>query len=394
MLSKKPFFYYLFIQAAIWVSIWARGWTKTWLALGIPSPESPFGDMRAVQASVASARRGLNPQVANGSFAKMDYPKIWIEIAKFLHLDSNVNFYAFVGLYEIAFTLFCALILWRYSSYYILSLCLSTSVLLGIERGNNDLFAFDLLGAVAFVGIPIFFGCVIFASILKIYPFSALAVIPFGGFRMSQTKTLSASFITLLTLISWIKQIPTISRGNSATSGGHLTYGILVISKLTKNWTLLSRFALFLLISAILVLLLSVIVSKFNFDPIFQTDKESELLFLTGAVIFISTFLATENWDYRLIYLIMCAPFLLKLENKLLRIIVFGTLIITMNSILIIKIVPTVYLRNLIEMGTKLMAFNEVLFLTLVIVFPNFVAASNRTMKKCFASLARRHGLT
>lgn len=63
------------------------------------------------------------------------------------------------------------------------------------------------------------------------------------------------------------------------------------------------------------------------------TDSE-ERLFLIGGCVYIGTFIIASNWDYRLIFLLLCVPLLMKLEVKSLRYGLGVLLIFAMNYML------------------------------------------------------------
>ena len=90
---------YLAIFTLAWLflgmAILHNGWLDTWKTLHIPSMVPPFADMRTVQGSILSDQLGLDPQISNPGdpWARtLDYPKIWLGIAKFFQLNNETNF--------------------------------------------------------------------------------------------------------------------------------------------------------------------------------------------------------------------------------------------------------------------------------------------------------------
>ncbi len=137
--------------------------------------------MRTVQGAILSDKQGLDPQISNPGdpWARaMDYPKIWLWIAKLFQLNNETNYIVFVGIYVLAYLVSCFLLLRNFPSVYLLLAIFSWPSLLAVERGNNDLLAFVLLLA----GIALSQGyfraiSILLATVLKVFPvFSVVAL--------------------------------------------------------------------------------------------------------------------------------------------------------------------------------------------------------------------------
>ncbi len=152
-IDAKKVFLTIFILAciAIGASILLNGWFTTWETLQVPPPLSPpFFDMRTVQGALLSDKLGFDPQVTNPGdpgYRALDYPKIWIGVAKLFQLDKETNLILFVCVYILAYLVCCFLLLRNSPSFYLLLAIFSGSSLLAVERGNNDLLLFALLFA-------------------------------------------------------------------------------------------------------------------------------------------------------------------------------------------------------------------------------------------------------
>ena len=130
--------------------------------------------MRTVQGSVKSEELGFDPQVKNPGdpwYRSMNYPKIWIWIAKLIRLNNEINYVVFICAYILAYLICCFFILRITPSLYVLLAVFSGASLLAVERGNNDLLAFVII----FMGIYFsqnYFRAfsILLATILKVYP--------------------------------------------------------------------------------------------------------------------------------------------------------------------------------------------------------------------------------
>ena len=171
---------YLFLYFGGWITVLilvlARGWEKTWRLLHVSTLSPPFADLRTVQGALKSLEYGLNPQISNPGdpwSRVMNYPRIWVEIARILQLQIEFNYVVFVLTLILLYLTCCFFLLKRYPSPWILVLVFSGSSLFAIERGNSDLLIFSLLYGSAIA--PIYAGAflIFVGTALKIYPFLA-----------------------------------------------------------------------------------------------------------------------------------------------------------------------------------------------------------------------------
>jgi hypothetical protein len=54
---------------------------------------------------------------------------------------------------------------------------------------------------------------------------------------------------------------------------------------------------------------------------------------LIGAYVYVGTFILSSNWDYRLIFLILCVPYVMSANDRYLRILISLSLIIAFNQL-------------------------------------------------------------
>jgi hypothetical protein len=181
MVRRTPFLLYLAVAIAVVCSIGSFGWVRTWSSLTVPSMYPPFGDMRIIQAAIISLERGYDPRVNDiGDHWGRAYniPSPWIEIGKALHFENEGRFVAIAAMATLFFVGICAYLLFRFPSFGLLASVVSTSTLVGVERGNVDLILFSLLLPAAlwlpksWSPIPILAG-----ALLKLYPVFAIAAL-------------------------------------------------------------------------------------------------------------------------------------------------------------------------------------------------------------------------
>ena len=309
---------FILIILSIGGAILKNGWTNTWNMLFIPSLSPIFADMRTVQGSIKSEELGFDPQVKNPGdpwYRSMNYPKIWIWIAKLVQFDNETNYIVFICAYILAYLICCFFILRISPSLYVLLVVFSGASLLAVERGNNDLLAFVIL----FIGIYFsqnYFRAfsILLATILKVYP--VLLVFIF----MKKTKM----FILLVLMIAvyfvfTARELKIIMAGNTALTDPASPFATYGWATTFQNAALLMHFfgqsastyeiyKYMLIIGSLLLIIL------FSRIKIMVNNNNSTVitdLFVAGAIIFSGTYIITSNWDYRLIFLLFCIPYIL-----------------------------------------------------------------------------------
>jgi hypothetical protein len=333
MNKRKLFLFSILIFFIIGISILSFGWTLTWTKLLVPTMYPPFADLRTVQGSLVSLAAGFDPQLINPGDPwdrPMNYPLIWMYVAKLLALDNELNYLIFILVFILIYIAICVNILRNHPSFWLLVALFSGSSLLAIERGNNDLIIFNLLYIASILPTSISIIIIVFATILKIYPI-------FSIFYLQKSKILI--YLTLiLTGFYFFIQLPELIKLKSSTpTAVSLGYGAPSISE-TLRYQLKFEIKPWLL--ALLMVLSVILTSKFKWvkkiTKIDYTYNHELKLFLIGSFIYLGTFLIAGNWDYRLIFLIFCIPFIDNSIKGQLRLLILISIILATNQILLI----------------------------------------------------------
>jgi hypothetical protein len=312
--------------------------------------------MRTIQGAIFSDSQGLNPQIRNPGDPwerTMNYPEIWLQIARALKFETESNFMVWNLLVISVFLMACAYILLKSPDLKSLIAICSTSTLLAIERGNNDLLIFSLLAGSIIVGG--FSGKIylLLGIVLKIYP---IFTIPFLAMRKKEKFILCLASLAYLVVIN--NQLRFISSGNSA--GGPLSYGLKTTAVVTRDYILSffgARISVIVVLIGlgmfIIVCLIGVV--KFSNQKVVDCQQKVEHLFLLGSSIYCTTFILSANWDYRLIFLILCLPWIRaqKWKRKLL---LLGTIIVSSNYLLLNMVLPHILVVILTTLA-KLLLF-------------------------------------
>ena len=309
MQGKGPFLLYLGAIITLVVCISYFGWTRTWSAVFVPTYSPPFGDMRIIQGAVISAKQGLNPQISNPNDPwrnLLNYPLIWVKIGQAVNLPNESRFIQFCSLMILCFVGICTYILYRFPSFKLLACLLSTATLLGIERGNTDLIMYSLVFLFALMvpkklsPVPI-----LAATALKLYPVFGLGVL----FVKRQFNLFFPSFIVVLAIFIYLGNELAVIRSNTPVFF-YRSYGFPSLAAYFSSHNLPSW--MFVGLAAVVcstIFVTAHCLRKMEGIPRHQEAFEFDL-FLAGASIYIGTFIFSSNWDYRLMFLTFCVPFL------------------------------------------------------------------------------------
>lgn len=324
---------FLLALLLIAIGIYQFGWVDTWTALQIPTMYPPYADMRSVQGALLSLAQGNDPQLANPGDPwgrPMNYPMIWAHIGSLLSFDKEGMFLGFVTLTLLGYITACYLLLRKYPSAWLLLAMLSGSSLLAMERGNNDLVVFTLCYLMAVLPAAwIVVTLVVAAAALKVYPaFSAAVLYKNKWAMLAATLSITAVFAFNYSELEKIRASTPVSMS--------LSYGAPSIAVLFK--ALAQTDIAPLAINLVLVTLAACIAAikpisrLLKTGPVHQTERR---LFIVGASLYLSTFILSSNWDYRLIFLLFCMPYCLHLLNAIVRHGVLALIVIASNQVIL-----------------------------------------------------------
>jgi hypothetical protein len=324
--GRGPALAFLAICAAVGTGIALAGWRETWSLFGFRPLVPVFADLRTVQAGLAAAAQGLDPQVSNPGDPwgrTMNYPAVWLDIGRLLHWRSETAYLASIAAMAAAWLACCLHLLRRYPSWWLLAVIASGAGALLIERGNNDMAVFAILYLAALAAgrwpaallVPA-------ATLLKVYPVVALC-----AQLRSRRVLIAAGILSGVVLALLSPELAAIRAGTPATPTN--SYGA------TTSAAVLARhgFALAPLALAATTIAGGLALSVLA-PPLFRAGaaRREQALFLTGAAIFLATFVAGTNFDYRLACLAFCVPQVLRLENIAMRGLLGAGLVLAVNQ--------------------------------------------------------------
>lgn len=374
---------------AIFTSSFFMPYYIFWNKLGVPAELPIFGDLQVITSGFECHRLGYDVIKSNPCFEErfyhtaVNYPRIWMSLAPWGLAQDDTRL---IGIL-IVFLFFCCIFLiippinqiegWVYS----LILC-SPSIMLAVERANNDLIIFILLTIVIFLGLKpqiiwhqVAYLILLFAAILKLYPIFGFPIV--WQENRKNVLIISSLIFTLFiiyVLFTW-PDIELISiatpRYNKWSYGYKIIFNVLSIDVNTivrfipddqpllkivdlhdkislKNF--IEKFLISLFFILQIILFSSILKgTKKNINVNWQADDltiQSIYIssFRLGAGIYIGTFLLGNNWAYRLIFLIFTIPQIFHWIKNI------GQLTMLSNFALV-SIIVTLWMKTTVSQG-------------------------------------------
>jgi len=298
-----------------------------WGVLVIPPV---FSDLYFIAAAGATHRAGGDPYAAN-TFDPLqrpyNYPPIWLHLSWHTTLSPPV-----IQLLAVVMGGFgTAAYLWflgpidRRRGILLGVLVASPPVVLAAQRANADVLMLGLaalaLGLFRRGHRPAGYASLVAATWLKLYPLAALVVLlrePGDWLRRRAPAVLAAGALGIVVCAGYLGRIFA-----NTPSGGLHSYGARVLAFWldfflpTYGWTvdrvLLGR------VCSLLALAVGLLALRIGRGPqplppaaVIPTELDG---FRIGAAVYLSTFLLSVSFDYRLLFLLLCVPLLVSLAS-------------------------------------------------------------------------------
>jgi len=297
----------------------ALGGHDAWDALGLPPVSPGFFDLRSVTSGWECARQhsGTWPDNPCDPWGRPEnYPRIWMA-ASVLGLGQD-DTYVLGAVIVVGFFVCAVLVLPREAPVgdalvYGFALC-SPAVMLGVERGNVDLALFGLVAIAGLVmrrtpyGPALASGLILVAAILKLFPIAAVGMLTGLPRRAAAICVSSVLAIFALYAIATLDDIRTIDR--VLPQDDEYAYGVHI----TGDWLghlagSGSMWDAALILATIVVALAS---RRRLSVHLAMTPSRALDLFCAGAGVYIATFALVRSADYRLVFLLLTVPQLVR----------------------------------------------------------------------------------
>jgi len=302
----------------------AQGWW-TWGLTDMFAFKPPYADTVAILAAGEARHAGADIYAIPNPYDPLGRPHVygpgWLLTGT---LGLTTHDAVWLGpLLAVLFTLTAALLLrpggWREAGMGLLLLC-SPPVMLGISRGNNDLFIFLLLAAAAVLLVePRRFaaaaGCaaVALAAVLKLYPFAALPAIALAAKRRSVGIVRFGVTLAVCLLVVWSERADFQQAMHLAPDPRTtMAYGVKVLA---LTWADLAGMRTVVSLGwgvGLLLPLLTLLPCRKALWRAVTGDALTRVAFVLGASCWLFCFIAVRSFPYRFVLLILPARFWLE----------------------------------------------------------------------------------
>jgi len=325
-------------------------WFSFWHSLSIPA-QIPFSDLKAHIHFYDCFKNEINIYlnecylIPDGNAKISTHPKIWIHLVDFLKLQKEYIYNIFIiTVYTIYFFSLIKLFLEFKeikSRIFFIIFFISTTNLILIERFSTDIFIFIIVFLVLNIKRNYLKSLLIlFGVSLKYYPIFLLSIF------ISNKKylLLNCLFFFLFISIFYFDQIKLVSE-NILEVALIIAYGARTLAKAfyhlsteydffitDQNYHYFKNFII--LLTSLYCLVIFITGYLFSKIKINNISNNIETYFISGASIYIGTFIVGSNFDYRLIFLILTIPYIININNFYLKFLLITSITISINSFL------------------------------------------------------------
>jgi hypothetical protein len=306
-----------------------------WQRVGVSDAPYAFDDLASLTTAWDCTRQGVDPLIRNTcdppSYRPANYPTVWFKLS---HLGIGSGWTVRLGI-GIALIFFASIffltgplplldgVVWS-------AIVVSPSVMLGVNRGNVDVFLFSMLVvAIAFVARSgrrtRIVGCVLIelAALLKLFPI-------FAAFAVLQWRNARNALATFTALGVWFALYAFDRRDELRTIRSvvpkliDLSFGAGVLIDVFRRTFGANAFLISHRTAAMVVLVvaagiasvaLALFLARIRGDAVEESTRLP--LFWGGAAVFVGTWATTENsFDYRLVFTLLAVPQLLEWSRQ------------------------------------------------------------------------------
>jgi hypothetical protein len=296
-----------------------------WSRLGVPTGPSLFFDTRNLTAALECRRLGFDPLVESPCDPwgrPLNYPRVWLALR---WLGLNQSHTTALGLLFVALFLGSIFVLVGRISLgrgilIAVAVC-SPSVMFAIERANMDIVVFTLLVLAVLAwrtrtrwGETVSPFVVLLGATAKIYPVFGLPAYLFVRRRGAAVAAIVCAAIFLAYALITIGDIQAIAR--VAPQGDYHSFGARILPAAIYHRFVPDRWQGGDLIKQLVAVVPVLVAAPFVWfrgrrrlaEPDQDADSSTRLAFYLGSLIFLGTFAIGNNFDYRLVFMLLTLP--------------------------------------------------------------------------------------
>jgi hypothetical protein len=295
-----------------------------WPYLGVPSGPSAFFDARNLTAALECHRLGIDPLYSNPCDPwnrPLMYLRPWLALGV-LGLDQSHTVALAVVLIAAMFLTLAAVVGSVPAGtgvVFAIAAC-SPAVMFAVERTNMDVALFSLVAAAVLVwrrsrriGPVISPLLVLAAATAKLYPVVALPAFVLTGDRRAARTALLCLALFGVYVVATLDDVRHV--GQIATQGEEYSYGARILVAHVYHLVGADRWQASSVLKQMLAMIpaafaaAAIIVGVRRRCEVFRPDgRDTMLAFYLGALLYMGTFLAANNFDYRLVFLLFTLP--------------------------------------------------------------------------------------
>lgn len=276
----------------------------------------PFADLRTITGLSITLSQGYDPTVYHPGDPwqrPYNYPPIWKIAARLGVTPEHTLILAIlvIGSFLIGLYLLFRDLSFSETAFLMIGL-LSPAVLLGVERANVDLFIFFLVGlAVWLVGKSLIGSALVLqlAYFMKLYPLFSLTVLLRGKQKTAYFLIAIVLGISVLYFLCDYNEL--LTTFINTPKSHNLSYGTNVIPTRIKHSTYSDYSSMALILTNVAAFAILIFAgglgSKVDLSSSYRAEGFLDA-FRAGSAIYIGTFFLGNNFDYRLIFLLLTIP--------------------------------------------------------------------------------------
>lgn len=276
----------------------------------------PFADLRTITGLSVTLSQGYDPTVYHPGDPwqrPYNYPPIWKITARLGVTPEHTLILAIlvIGSFLIGLYLLFKDLSFTETAFVMIGL-LSPAVLLGVERANLDLLIFFLIALAVWLVSKSLIGSALviqIAYVLKLYPLFGLTVLLREKQKMARFLIAIVLAISVFYFLSDYHEL--ISTFRNTPKSHNLSYGTNVIPTRIKHSTYSDygpiAFILTNLAAVVILMIGTILGSKVDLSSNYRVENYLDA-FRSGSAIYIGTFFLGNNFDYRLIFLLLTIP--------------------------------------------------------------------------------------
>ena len=336
----------LLALSIFYISLNYNVWSSIWGFLKIPPNVVPFSDFKAHLLFLKCGELGISISqectlIPSGNAKISTHPRIWIYLFDILNLKNtliyNLSIITLLTLYFYTLISFIVNTNHRLTKLFLVVLCFSTSNFIMIERLSTDLIIFLLVYFLLNQKNKILQSFIIFIGfVLKYYPIFLISLL----IEKKRDIFIFVFFVLFFIFFFYYEEIK-LANNSIVEMALPIAYGSRTMLKaffhLSEEYNFFLNNQNINFFRNLVILMFStyaflLIIVGYKEKILININNKIDKFFLSGASIYVGTFIIGANVDYRLMFLILTIPYLMKLELGIFKYLILICYFLSFNS--------------------------------------------------------------